>query len=93
MKINKPSAPLNINPNACDGCGVCIDICPAQVFEMVELSKEEINELSFFGRLKVRIKGNVKSQVVHPESCIECGKCVSACHERAISLHRLKQSA
>ena len=53
--------PVYINPNASDGCGLCAVICPGQVFEMKEISTREINELSFFGRLKVRIKGNVKA--------------------------------
>lgn len=79
-----------VNSNACDGCGMCSSICPEQVFEMKELTKQEVSELSFFGRLKVRIKGNVKSEVVNADACVACGKCLS-CHEHAITVAKLKK--
>jgi len=86
-------APVSVNLNACDGCSQCSSICPTEVFEMIELSSEEVKELSFLGRLKVRIKGNIKSHVANPEACIACGKCASSCHERAISILNTKRRA
>lgn len=81
-----------INSNACDGCGMCASVCPTKVFEMKELTGQEVSELSFFGRLKVKIKGKVKSEVVNADACIACGKCLS-CHERAITVKKLKETA
>ncbi len=87
------AASVFVNLNACDGCGVCATACPTGVFSMKGLNDDEINELSFLGRLKVRIKGNKKSDVEKPDACIACGKCVSSCHEHAITVKGLKRSA
>ena len=87
------SAPVFVNPNACDGCGLCTEVCPTQVFETKELTNKERKALSFFGRLKVRIKGNIKSHVARPDKCIVCGQCVRSCHEHAITVRNLKKSA
>lgn len=89
MKRNRAeiSEPVSVNFNACDGCGMCVQVCPSEVFTMRELIVEEVRELSFFGRLKVRIKGNVKSEVVAPDACLLCGKCADNCHEKAITVN------
>ena len=86
-RSDEPTAPVTVNHNSCDGCGVCAEVCPTDVFEMKDITDEQIRSLSFFGRLKVRVKGKKKSYVVSPDACIACGTCVKQCHERAISLH------
>lgn len=88
----KISTPVKVNPNACDGCASCVEVCPMGVFEMISISDEERKSLSFKGRLKVKIKGNTKSIVVHPEACIACGKCETLCHERAIRVQKRVKS-
>ena len=87
------SVPVLVKLNACDGCGQCAIICPTQVFEMDELTTQEIGELSFLGRLKVRIKGNLKSHVTSPDACIACGKCMRSCHEHAITVRDFKRNS
>ncbi len=82
------NGPVRVNPNSCDGCGSCAEVCPMGVFELVTISEEERKKLSFPGKLKVRIKGNTKSMVAHPEACIACGKCETLCHERAIKVEK-----
>ena len=81
--------PVSVNHNACDGCGSCVEVCPMGVFEMIRISEEERKNLSFPGKLKVRIKGTTKSSVAYPEACITCGKCATMCHERAIKVNKL----
>lgn len=49
-----------VDENSCDGCGDCIHTCPHDSISMKELSKGEVKNLSFKGRLKVRFKGNKK---------------------------------
>lgn len=95
MKKNKViiSTPVHVNLNACDGCGVCVDVCSMNVFEIKEISKETMNDLSFMGKIKVKIKGHQKSNVINAAACIACGKCVSSCHERAIFVKEIKLRA
>jgi NAD-dependent dihydropyrimidine dehydrogenase PreA subunit len=84
---------VHVNMNSCDGCGVCAEVCPNDVFEMILLSDDDIKELSFFGKLKVRIRGNTKSYAANPGNCTTCGECVSNCHERAISVKGVSRRA
>ena len=55
----------------CDGEGICVDVCPMNVFDMVEMS-EYNNEK--------------KSQPTRMEDCILCMACVSACPTQAIKI-------
>lgn len=75
-----------INTIKCDGDGKCMDVCPNDVFEMYTLTPEQVKQLPFKGRLKVRIKGADKSRAVNPFHCVACGLCVDNCHEHAIHL-------
>lgn len=84
---------VKINPNACDGCASCAEVCPEEVFEMISISEAERKQLSFPGRLKVRIKGNTKSFVAHPDACVACGRCETLCHERAIKVDKSMKRA
>jgi NAD-dependent dihydropyrimidine dehydrogenase PreA subunit len=81
-------AEIRINKLACDGCGVCIAICPNNVLVLKDISDEEIAALSFMGKLYVRLKGNTKSYVNDPNSCIACRLCEKKCHERAIRVRK-----
>ena len=37
-------ANIQIDKEKCDGCGICIDTCPVEVFEMVEEKSTVKNE-------------------------------------------------
>jgi len=80
-----------INLNSCEGKGPCIDICPFNVFEMQEISDEQFNNLSFFGKLKTRVHGRDKAVVINADACHACGLCVSVCPEKAIKLSKFKK--
>ena len=58
-----------IDLDKCDGDGICVDVCPMDVFEIVEMP-EYNNEK--------------KSQAPREEDCILCMACVSACPTEAI---------
>lgn len=74
---------VSVDKNSCDGCGSCIDICPQSAIQIITLSKDEVKQMPFKGRLKVKIKGNNKA-LITPELCASCGKCMKQCHEFAI---------
>lgn len=60
-----------VDLETCDGDGVCADICPMMVFDIVEMP-EYNNEK--------------KSQATREEDCILCMACVSACPVQAITV-------
>jgi Predicted ATPase, RNase L inhibitor (RLI) homolog len=77
---------LTVNINKCDGCGRCAASCPGNVFILREISQAEYSGLNLFGRLKIKAKGRLRSYVLSEAGCVECGTCVSNCHERAIKI-------
>ena len=52
---------VTVDEISCDGCNVCVDVCPFSAITIKTLSNEEVKNLPFKGRLKVRIKGNEKA--------------------------------
>ncbi len=68
-EVRKTYEPLHINPERCDGCGVCLQTgCPALHHSI------EIHEAS--GRTKVEID---------PLLCTGCELCAQVCPQKAIS--------
>jgi formate hydrogenlyase subunit 6/NADH:ubiquinone oxidoreductase subunit I len=80
---------IRINKMACDGCGVCVAVCPNNVLTLKDISDEEIAALSFIGKLYVRMKGRTKSYVNDSSACIACSLCARKCHERAIKVRKI----
>jgi ferredoxin len=72
---------------SCDGCGDCISACNHSAITIKTLSEEEVKELPFKGRLKVKIKGS-DIAYINSEICTACGLCMKQCHEFAI--HKFK---
>ena len=58
-----------VDLDKCNGCDTCVDVCPMNVFDIVEMP-EYNNEK--------------KSQPTREEDCISCMACVSACPTEAI---------
>lgn len=80
----------SINWNMCDGCGKCVENCPKNVLELKELLYTDYKKLRWDGKLKVKLKGAIKANVINASGCIGCGKCVDNCHEKAIKLSENK---
>lgn len=79
-----------VDPSSCDGCESCISVCPSSALSLKELTKEEVKELPFKGRIKVMIKGKTKAYVSDYDKCTACGLCMKQCHEFAI--HKVKNN-
>lgn len=77
-----------VDESSCDGCGSCIETCPHSALALKTLSEEEIQNLSFKGRLKVKIKGNKKAYLNY-DLCTTCGLCMKQCHEFAVHKVRI----
>ncbi len=60
---------IEIDYDRCDGCGECVEVCPADVYELVCPAKS---------------KGVEKAAAPNIAECIECCACVEACPLSAI---------
>jgi NAD-dependent dihydropyrimidine dehydrogenase PreA subunit len=75
-----------IDRNRCEGKSDCVRVCPFHVFELGKLTAELRGGLNILGRLKAWAHGNVQAFVVNGTACENCGLCVAACPEHAITL-------
>ena len=57
--------------DACEGAAVCADICPMNVYDIVEMPD---------------YNNDRKAQPTRMEDCIFCMACVSACPTQAITI-------
>lgn len=78
-----------INRNRCEGKEDCVKVCPYGVFEMGTLSAQDRSGLSLVGKLKAWGHGHRQAFVVKPAECHNCGLCVTACPEKAITLAKV----
>ncbi len=60
-----------VDLDACEGAGVCAEVCPMNVYDIVEMP-EYNNEK--------------KAQATRVEDCIMCMACVTACPTQAITV-------
>jgi NAD-dependent dihydropyrimidine dehydrogenase PreA subunit len=70
----------------CEGKADCVRVCPYDVFVVRRLDADERAALSLFPRLKLLVHGGEQAFVARPDACHACGRCVTACPERAIGL-------
>ncbi|MCS7385606.1 MAG: ferredoxin [Candidatus Methanomethylicota archaeon] len=60
-----------VNSKYCKGCGICVEMCPAKVFEL----SKEINE-----------KGYHQAIPVKQDKCTLCHLCELYCPDQAITI-------
>ena len=53
----------------CKGCGICVAMCPMDVYEQND---------------RISDKGYLLVDIVHPEKCIGCGNCELYCPDHVI---------
>ncbi|KJJ84849.1 4Fe-4S ferredoxin [Candidatus Omnitrophus magneticus] len=73
MALNvKSTTKLVINIENCKGCLLCLEVCPAKVFQL----SEHVNK-----------KGVKYIEAVSPEKCVTCGRCFAICPDTAIEIN------
>ncbi len=72
------SFPLHIDESKCIGCGVCVKMCKGNVFRLQKVVDAQLQLPA--------IEENLKCQIVNPENCYFCVKCIKKCKNGAISL-------
>jgi NAD-dependent dihydropyrimidine dehydrogenase PreA subunit len=75
-----------IDRNRCEAKADCVAACPYDVFAIQPLGEAERAKLSLIGRLKAFAHGGKQAFAVRAADCHGCGKCVTACPEKAIKL-------
>ena len=60
------------NGEGCNGCGVCVGVCPCGAIDVVRI-------VQYSGRYRGHLK-------IDFSKCIGCGNCVEVCPERVLSM-------
>ena len=63
--------PPVIEKSKCDGCGICVKICPGDILAMEDGDEDD----------------PLLALVAHAEECWHCGACSLDCPEEAITIH------
>ncbi|MEO0076242.1 MAG: ferredoxin family protein [candidate division WOR-3 bacterium] len=71
-------AKIRINQNWCKGCGLCLEICPKNVYDR---------------DVKVSSKGFREIIIKKPEACTRCLLCELLCPDLAITIEKNKDHA
>jgi 4Fe-4S ferredoxin len=72
----------------CEGKEDCVRVCPFNVFEVGRITDADFAALGPLGKLKSVVHGRKTAYTPRASACEACGKCVSACPEKAIKLVR-----
>lgn len=62
---------VKVDWKKCNGDGVCVDVCPVEVFELQDLPEYPDSQ---------------KSVPVNKDECIQCMACVASCPTEAITV-------
>jgi ferredoxin len=71
---------LKIDPVACTGCGLCIEVCPHDVLGLAATDAAAPGTAGTGGA------GRQRAQALRPELCMACGACKLNCPARAITV-------
>jgi len=74
-----------IDHGRCEAKRDCVEVCPNDVFEVRRMDADDFARLNALGRLRSIAHRRMTAYVVRPEQCNECGLCLPACPERAIT--------
>jgi NAD-dependent dihydropyrimidine dehydrogenase PreA subunit len=77
-----------VNRAKCEGKADCVEVCPYGVFEVRRMEDPDFAALGLLAKLKSVAHGRKTAYTPHASACQSCGKCVTACPEKAIKLAR-----
>jgi 4Fe-4S ferredoxin len=78
-----------IDRSRCEGKADCVRVCPYDVFEVRRIEDADFAKLGVLAKLKSVAHGRKTAYTPLASACQACGKCVTACPEKAIKLSRV----
>ena len=69
----------------CEAKRACVEVCPYDVFEVRRIDVEDFAALGMFGKVRSAAHRRMTAYPVRADLCQECGLCVTACPEDAIT--------
>lgn len=72
---------VRIDFEICDGCGVCVSVCPASVLELLDRKVRVLNPKACLG---IKAKQLCSECLETQEICMGCVACVRSCPTGAI---------
>ena len=102
MQYIKNVSTLKLNSDKCTGCGICLKVCPHEVFVIRNKLPRPKGRRFLFRNEKILImpnsshaikmagfslaQRNKKAAIVLKDSCMECGACAKNCAFKALSV-------
>jgi 4Fe-4S ferredoxin len=75
-----------VDHGRCEAKRDCVLVCPYDVFEVRRMDPGDFTALGTLGKLRSTAHRRMTAYAVNADQCHECGLCVTACPEEAISL-------
>jgi 4Fe-4S ferredoxin len=75
-----------IDHGRCEAKQDCVRVCPNDVFEVRRMDPEDFATLGMLGKLRTTAHRRMTAYTPRLDQCNECGYCVTACPETAITL-------
>jgi NAD-dependent dihydropyrimidine dehydrogenase PreA subunit len=75
-----------VDRGKCEGKADCVQVCPFHVFEVRRIEDAGFAALGILGKLKSVAHRRQTAYTPRAADCQACGKCVTACPEKAIQL-------
>ena len=75
-----------IDHGRCEAKRECVAVCPNDVFEVRRMDVVDFRSLGMLGKLRTTAHRRMTAYAVRAQDCNECGECLTACPEDAITL-------
>lgn len=76
---------IEYDRTACNGCGLCLKVCPAHAIEQVVYPPVTVSVTDAEGNVSAKVKKEKRVRI-YVANCIFCGQCTDICSRNALSM-------